>query len=624
MPSAYPEDYNSEYSRRNMLLRWAGWFFFANLILVLAMSGRYLIHVDIPQDDMARLFTVLVFIGHFASLVFLCYLVLLPFIIALPITPFIMLVANFLATCLVIGIGIDTFIFEQYRLHINSMVLSLFFNGDANAIFDFSIRNWVFTILGIIAVITIEVLLSRWIWQKCQQHAGRFIGYITAMALTGAFVGQHFTYAWADANAYTPITKQVRYLPAYKPFTAKSYFIENGMAEPNPDPVLEQIANNKNLGYPKQALSCQRDGKPYNIFLIVIDSWRTDALHPKTTPNIFEFSKEAWQFNNHYSASNSTRTGIFSLFYGIPGTYWHAMLAEHKQALLVSKLIENKYQLGIFSSSSLVDPEFNHTVFAGIKNLRIRSKGTRAHQRDRNITEGLIKFLADSKETDNPVFAFLFYDSSHVYDYPDDHPLPFQPSWDNINFIELDNTFNPEPFFNRYKNSVNFVDSLIGPVLKAINRLDFMENSVIVITSDHGHEFNDNGNNVWRNSSSFSSYQTRVPLLIRWPDEEPRDFTHMTSHYDIAPTLLQDIFGCSNPYGDYSHGKHLLDTSDTPYLIMSNYSQFAILENGRTYVVDNFGQVNIFDEKYNALAQEKLPPRLALKAMKDMSQFYKK
>ena len=579
-------------------------------------------HVDIPQDNMARLVTIMVFVGHLASLAFLCYLLLLPFILALPITPFIMLVANFLATSLIIGIVADTFIFKQYHFHINSMVLSLFYNGDANVIFSFTLRNWVFTILGILGIIIVEALLSRWIWHKCRQNPGRFFGYITTLLLTGAFIGQHFTYAWADANAYTPITKQARYLPAYKPLTAKQYFIENGMAEPNPEPVTENVINNKNIGYPRNPLACQREGQPYNVFLIVIDSWRADALHPKITPNLFEFSKTAWQFNNHYSASNDTRTGIFSLFYGIPGTYWHTMLAEHRQALLIDKLIENKFQLGIFASADLVDSEFNHTVFSRIKNLRIRSKGNKTHQRDQNISEELVNFLEESKETGNPIFAFMFYDSPHVYDYPENYPLPFQPNWEKVDLRELNNSFDPEPFFNRYKNSVHYVDSLIGPILNTIKTSGMEKNSVVIITGDHGHEFNDNGKNYWRNNSGFSEYQTRVPLLIRWPEQESRDFTHTTSHYDITPTLMQDIFGCTNPYQDYSNGKHLLDTSGVPYLIMSNYSHVAIVENNKTFVVNAFGQVDIYDRQYNPLPQEQLPPRLMLKVMKDMSQFY--
>ena len=86
------------------------------------------------------------------------------------------------------------------------------------------------------------------------------------------------------------------------------------------------------------ALSDQKDMP--NIIFITVDSWRYDLMDAEVTPNIHSFSKDAWVFNNHYSGGNSTRFGMFSMFYGIYGSYWHTILAERTEPVLMQKLRE--------------------------------------------------------------------------------------------------------------------------------------------------------------------------------------------------------------------------------------------------------------------------------------------
>jgi membrane-anchored protein YejM (alkaline phosphatase superfamily) len=39
----------------------------------------------------------------------------------------------------------------------------------------------------------------------------------------------------------------------------------------------------------------------------------------------------------------------------------------------------------------------------------------------------------------------------------------------------------------------------------------------VIVTSDHGEEFNDTGKNYWGHNGNFSPYQVAVPLLVRGP-----------------------------------------------------------------------------------------------------------
>ncbi|WP_369597194.1 sulfatase-like hydrolase/transferase, partial [Vibrio sp. 03_296] len=82
------------------------------------------------------------------------------------------------------------------------------------------------------------------------------------------------------------------------------------------------------MNYPLAPLQTQPVEKPLNIMLLVVDSWRADTFNADNTPNMWKYAQSGVVFNNHIATGNATRTGIFGLFYGIPGTYWHGFLAN--------------------------------------------------------------------------------------------------------------------------------------------------------------------------------------------------------------------------------------------------------------------------------------------------------
>ncbi len=612
---------------RSELLRWAGWFFLANSFIALLIALRYLTAVQFPDGDYTVTFSILAFIGHFASMGFIGAILLFLPILLFPRRSFIFGLGIVIALIFILGITLDTFIFSQYRFHFNGMVMNLLLGGAAEEIFTFSAFLWTLLGLFVLALIGFQFWLSRRIWSFVLATPHRPFGYIVGFLLFTIFFAQNVLYAWADANTYTPITKQIRFLPAYKPLTADRWFIARGWADPKSGAKLAHIDTSSSLDYPTQPLTCTAKNTPFNIVYIVVDSWRFDTLTARATPNIYRFAKDALVFNNHYSGANSTRTGIFTLFYGLPGTYWHAMLAEQRGAEFINQLIVQDYQLGIFASAKLYSPEFDRTVFANVKNLRLQSKGNSPRQRDQNIRDEFLVFLdkqMEEKNRQSPFFGFLFFDSPHGYDFPSDYPLTFEPSLKTVNYIALNNDYDRTPFFNRYKNSVHFVDSLIAPILDKLKTEKLLDNTIVVITGDHGQEFNDNKLNYWGHNSNFSPWQTQVPMVIHWPGKDAQHINKQTSHFDISPTLMKDALGCSNDLHDYSSGNHLLTEEPGPYLLLSNYNQFAVMEKDRLTVVDEFGNVDILDKHYRNIPDAKLSNTLMLSVMDEMSRFYKK
>lgn len=610
---------------RGELLRWAGWFFLANSFIALLISLRYLDVVQFPDGEYTTTFSILAFIGHFSSAAFIGATLLALPILLLPRRPFVFGLGIIVALVFILGITLDTFIFSQYRFHFNGMVMNLLLGGAAEEIFTFSAFLWAMLGFFALTLIAFQFWLSRKVWAFVLATPHKPFGYVVSILLFAIFFAENFLYAWADANAYTPITKQIRFLPAYKPLTADRWFFARGWADPKNSKKLARIDTSSALNYPTQPLNCTEKNIPLNIVYIVIDSWRFDTLTAKATPSIYNFSKDALIFDKHYSGANSTRTGIFTLFYGLPGTYWHAMLSEQRGAEFINQLTAQNYQLGIFASAKLYSPEFDRTVFANVKNLRKQSIGNSPRQRDQNIRDEFLVFL--DKQLDkktSPFFGFLFFDSPHGYDFPADYPLAFEPSLKTVNYLALNNDFDRTPFFNRYQNSVNFVDSLVAPILQKLKTNKLLGNTVVVITGDHGQEFNDNKLNYWGHNSNFSQWQTRVPLVIHWPGKKAKHITQQTSHFDISPTLMQEVLGCNNDLRTFSSGKNLLNGKPEPYLLLSNYNQFAVMEENRLTVVDEFGNVDILDNRYRAIPDAKLSSKRMLSVMDEMSRFFKK
>lgn len=107
----------------------------------------------------------------------------------------------------------------------------------------------------------------------------------------------------------------------------------------------------------------------------MVDSLRYDMIDPKIMPNVSEFAKDGLVFNDHYSGGINTRHGIFTLFTGLPGSYWDKSLAAKSGSALIKALQQRDYEIGLFASATLTMPEFNQTVFASLPFMRLYSQG---------------------------------------------------------------------------------------------------------------------------------------------------------------------------------------------------------------------------------------------------------
>ena len=595
---------------------WLPLFALGCTVLSLVISLRYYhVHTQ-PESIIGVLFSIFHTVGHMGML---CFVMALPVVLVsrlikkLNIT---ILVAIVIATFWLGLLLADTYVYKQYRFHINAMVVELFIAGGSEVI-AFSVQMWIEIIASLavmlIAVVSIAIIATHLI--RLKRVFLRTAYWIIPLCLVSA----NIIHIWADGRFIRDVTAQNRYLPLSVPATAKKLMAKYGLLDVEAHKQRAMLATKRQhseIQYPLRHVNIPDNIDKMDVLLIVIDSWRADMMNPTVTPNIAQFAQQANQFSNHYSGSNNTRHGMFSMLYGLPGTYWPAMLQNKASPLLMDAFIQSGYQTQIYSSAKLTMPEFDQTLFVAVENLRTHSKGDTPWQRDIDATQDLLAQYSP----DHPSFNVLFLDAAHGYSTPDNFNKPFSPSIDHVNYLDLDDDFDATPLLNQYKNALYFIDQQVGQVL---SRIEYnLDNTIVIITGDHGQEFNENRKGYWGHNSNYSRYQTHVPLVIHWPNQAVIHSEQLTSHLDLVPTLMTHLFKVDNQPADYSSGKSLFEMNERDSILIGRDGYYAVQDRHYIYELDRLGNFSIFNQDYVSQDNAPLNTGAIQNAINEMSRFY--
>ena len=433
-------------------------------------------------------------------------------------------------------------------------------------------------------------------------------------------MASHLIHAGAEARYYVPVTAFTRYLPLYYPLGDEGQ-VRLGLVDrtkAHEEGVIAALAQpaDRVLNYPQAPLRCESHPPTLNVLLVVIDAMRADALTPEVAPRLNELTRGAIRFDRHYSGGNSSRAGMFSLFYGLPATYWDAFADFARPPVLMDMFRQNRYQLGLFASSPVYRGAvgLDRTALARIPNLRLETSSSYpgSSGRDRSLTDEWYEWLS-GRDPSRPFFGFLYYNAAVAIEPPDDYPPPVPAPPGASKQARL---------YARYLTAVHYVDSLVGGVLEDLGRRKLLESTVVMVTSDHGMEFDENGQGFTGHGTAFSEYQMHTPLVIRWPGKAPGRVGRRTSHNDVAPTLLGGLFGCANPAADYASGQDLFSDRQWEWLIAASYADYALIEPERVTIVYPAGY-EIRDREYRLVGNPTIPRDVVRAALHEMSRFYR-
>jgi membrane-anchored protein YejM (alkaline phosphatase superfamily) len=505
---------------------------------------------------------------------------------------------------------LDSLVFAENRYHLGVLTFIML-----------APLTWAFLALYFLLGAAFEAMLAAWVWKRSQDPPRHRFGRYLAVILGICFVSSHLIHAWAEAHNYVPVTAFTRYLPLYFPLKDSRRMARLGLVDEARARQHRQVAAlgrppDGELNYPLVPLKCEPAQPMPNVLLVVIDAMRYDSLEPGLAPKLVQIAERSIRFDAHYSGGNASRAGMFSIFYSLPATYWDSFADVGRPPLLMDLFRQHHYQLGIFSSSPVYSwvVGLDRTALARIPDLRQETvtsvPGSGA--RDRALTDEWYGWL-DRWDPSRPFFGFLYYNAAVAFEPPPDYPLaaPIPPGASEWARRHV-----------RYLTAVRFIDSLIGGVLDDLERRKLLDRTVVIITSDHGMEFDENGLGFTGHGTANSELQLHTPLLVRWPGRPAGRVTRRTSHNDLAPTLLTRVFGCSNPPSDYASGHSLFSESEWSWLIGASHLDFALIEPERVTIIRQNGY-EIRDKDYRLQQNPKLPQENLPAAMQEMRRFYR-
>lgn len=483
------------------------------------------------------------------------------------------------ATLVQLFIITDYTVYMAFRFHCNSFVLNLLttpggiksmdINSESQMLFAVKITS-VFLIQAGLLVGTIYLRKFKWIMTKARP---RLAWAMVLILLAVCGLSQGIGYGLAKLRWHTDILTAAQAFPLFQPVSFLRLGKKLGIDKQR-NYEVDMHVSGKTLNYPLKPIN-EAPKHKYNVIYLVAESWRADMLSPDIMPQTCDFAKKhGLMFKNHYSGGVGTRMGIFSMFYGLYGSYWFNMLRETEPPVLMETLRLNGYDFYCRTSQAFTYPEFDRTVFVHVPadTMFAISDGYPSWQRDR-INVGEIEKWLDQRKSGNPFFMFMFFESPHAsYNFPDecairqDYRKDFNYARDlSKNLPQKD----VQEIFNRYVNASNHLDTQLARVLKKLEEKNMLDSSIIIITGDHGEEFQEKG--LWgHGGSQFHEEQLRVPLVLHIPGVAPAVVQSESSHLDIPATVM-DALGVEVSSNIYSEGNSLLHGPKRTFLVAAGW-----------------------------------------------------
>lgn len=319
---------------------------------------------------------------------------------------------------------------------------------------------------------------------------------------------------------------------------------------------------------------CQRQAATQrpDVILITVDTLRADHLsmngYPRdTSPNLDRLALNGISFHNCYSQSATTGASHASLFTSrYPQN--HGVLANREKFPPGPSLMDSFRQAGYttagFVSSVVLGRNFDIAErFDHFDDHLTRPELNRESRAERPAAETLQAALQWLKsERKHPVFVWIHLIDPHgPYVPPVDadryvgdtlyqsnqEALEFaKTNWDEnkIPLYQKQEPHNNAAFYiARYDAEIHYADQALGHFFEAIRQTNSQDNTILVITADHGETMTEPGHRHFF-SHSVVAYEedVHVPLIATGKCEN-KDFRKLPADLvvrliDVAPTLL--------------------------------------------------------------------------------------
>lgn len=365
--------------------------------------------------------------------------------------------------------------------------------------------------------------------------------------------------------------------------------------------------------------SCKKnepEKKRPNFLFILIDDQPYDALESSgrypflKTPNMQRLEDEGVKFTNFFVTQSicspsraSFLTGTYPHIHGVnqnnryvdPDWATYRPYNELLQTDGYQTAHIGKIHMAHFKGENHIRPGFDYwysfvgqgEYFDPMVNDNGKEYQEKGYITD-ILTEKAIEWLKQKRDPNKPFSLNLWHKAVHEDHSPaprhngmyakDSLPVPpynmhlenfkGKPEWQRIKawdskwkeYVHSD-TIAPEPWpikgdkFKKLLECLGAVDESLGKVMKTLEDLGELDNTVIIYSSDNGYFMGEHG--YWDKRIAYES-SMRIPMLIRYPKmiKPKTEINQMGLNIDIAPTIL-DLAGIKAP--SYMQGESLVN-----------------------------------------------------------------
>lgn len=330
------------------------------------------------------------------------------------------------------------------------------------------------------------------------------------------------------------------------------------------------------------AIACTRAPEkvpPPNVVLVSIDSLRADHVHAygyerETTPTLDAMASGGVRFETALSPTSWTLPAHITLLTGKHPEQHQVIKSKRALAKRAVTLAEALHDAGYATAGFVSGPYLQdvHGYAQGFDVYDTDVISSEPEQSRKDVTSPeLVRrataWLEDWRQTtpNKPFFLFVhFYDVHFDYVPPPpydrmfdseapeavggndayDHILPGMESRDLERVLAL------------YDGEIRWTDENLGQLLEVLENFSGAEDTLVVVTSDHGEEFLDH---QWRgHSKTLYDEAIHVPLVMKYPRRIPAGqvVDDQVRLSDVAPTIL-GLAGVHHPkFGSGSKGPH--------------------------------------------------------------------
>ncbi|MCP5042345.1 MAG: sulfatase [bacterium] len=315
---------------------------------------------------------------------------------------------------------------------------------------------------------------------------------------------------------------------SYLAYLSTQFEIEIGDQDKRPVATAEDI----------EALADRDD---INVLFILVDTLRADRLHSygyerETSPTFDQLAERGVRFAHHLAQSSWTKCSMASLWTGLYPNRTGVTRFDHllsEEAVLPAEIMSdagfrtvglyrNGWVEGYFGFDQGFD-DYVRTHGSAAPASVIRENPTiQSRSTDASLIPSALEFLR--VYGDERWFLYTHLMDLHEYLYDSDS-AKFGTHYTDV-----------------YDNSILRVNLVVKELLNEIRRAGHLENTIVVIASDHGEAFSERG--IEGHARKVYRETTEVPFILSFPFRlDPGiELTTRTANVDIWPTLL-DVLG---------------------------------------------------------------------------------